>query len=297
MNGALEKIVDRFPPADGALRRRFIAGGFVTLFLLFTGILPITEVVKIDIAVVIGSPVFVFAFLILVYAIGGIVEVIGQIFILRAIGELAWMVAYPYKKNRSKGIGRVLLSYSIWLIPGYFLSYFYFFRGLLGITKFHLDLRLSANASKIYDQLPERVQTGLSQPLGDEFDFAWKFLESKLRMEDKQWVHRRDARNKEVLAILSAMTIVAAMGAVLLAPRLGQTLTDVSNLDSQYIIFAVQIGVLIIILAYRGYFLLLHSSIKDAIEIMSLSEDLDNVESETRRVEDFATNKEQTESE
>lgn len=275
MPDGLEKIAEKIPYSEGGLRRRFTSGGmivFAVLFLIYES--PTSSLETLTAKDLIASPVIALGLLVLIYAIGNIVEMIGELFIVRAVGETVWAGnrANEWWGRRSIPV-RLLVFIPLVYFAGFYF-YYHILRGLVGVSRYRweVDKFLSAKATRYFHNLPETIQNGLAHPLGDHFDSAWKYLQVHSTEEGKQWLVKLDSRNKDILTITSSLIVV------LLLLFFGTA--DVLPEDSQTVGtgFFLLSGVLVLLTLlplplFRGYFLMLRKSIVGALEIASINTD------------------------
>ena len=176
----LDKILDRLPFFDGSGRRRFVAGGIIFIGLAgfnwesLSGTLGSLEVKDIF-----ASPMIAGGALLLVYAIGSIVDLFGELFLIRAASGIFWGLTAPNRatamsERRLMKALKVGLAYCV-AIPQAILG---MLLGLIGRTKYTIQLSglLSQEAQSVYESLPEKVAEGLSEPVGDNSEVALKFI-------------------------------------------------------------------------------------------------------------------------
>ncbi|NQY11297.1 MAG: hypothetical protein HRT71_17500 [Flavobacteriales bacterium] len=98
----IDKFLDKLPYTDGTGRIKFIAGSVVLIGILYmySEIVPakIVALAELDLADFISSPSLIAGAILIVYAIGNLVEVFGEYFLIRATAGLLT----PYNKLRIK---------------------------------------------------------------------------------------------------------------------------------------------------------------------------------------------------
>jgi hypothetical protein len=215
-DGMLEKLIDKFPYSDGSLRRRFVSGAIVliSLWVAFNvNLKTIIEGVSID--SIIKSPTILLGIVLLIYAIGNIIEILGEIFLVRAASGTFYAIQFPlhHFRNRNPWM-KYSLRILLWVAFVPSLIYYSIFKGLVGFTDFRFDIesRISNHSIRFYKSLPEKVISGLSQPLGDDAEIAWKYLISSFSSEgDKRWARRLITHAKDVLSVTTAFVIVTLL--------------------------------------------------------------------------------------
>jgi hypothetical protein len=90
LNDVVQRLLDRLPYSDGSGRRRFVAGGIVVIGLVLSGI--VTEGIRdlappllgVNAEMLFRSPLLILSVMLVVYALGTVVELLGDIFLVRA---------------------------------------------------------------------------------------------------------------------------------------------------------------------------------------------------------------------
>ena len=94
----IDKILEKLPYSDGSLRRRFVSGGIVLagIFILCSGtIKPIIK--EVGYGSILASPMVAFASRLLIYALGNVIDMIGEIFFVRAASGVFWAFSFPHR--------------------------------------------------------------------------------------------------------------------------------------------------------------------------------------------------------
>jgi len=100
----MDRLIEKLPFFDGSGRRRFVSGGLLVVAVLIMGwqetIKP--EIPEVGLKEIIASPIIAAGLVLLVYAIGTVVEMIGEIFMVRAASGLFWGMTFPKRYWESK---------------------------------------------------------------------------------------------------------------------------------------------------------------------------------------------------
>lgn len=161
------------------------------------------------------SPILVGIAVLSVYALGNLVEMFGEIFLVRAAAGMFWSMSFPNRNttgSRRKIINKITFALKICAVP--FLIIYNVAKGFLGYTSYQIEISssLTQKAKKYYDNKikPEhRVEDGIKCPVGNSAETTWKhFVDLFDTDTDKRWARRSIARVKDVLAITTAMIIV-----------------------------------------------------------------------------------------
>lgn len=211
----LDQLLERLPILDGGGRRRLTAGTIV----LLSAILVFSDLQS-DLKAVAEKGSSLSALLalggLLVYATGVIVELVGEVFLARAVSNATWSFVSATERWRSRHSGwtRFILWPLVVALWGSVRAVGYFLTGLSGNSKWRMALapRLSTQGQQIYTQLPEPVRKSIDKPLGYNSEFGRKALVSRLNSaNDRRWARRQLDRPKDVLALVSAIVIALTL--------------------------------------------------------------------------------------
>lgn len=211
----LDQLLERLPILDGGGRRRLIAGSIVLLSatLVFTDLPGDFKAIaekgsSLSALLAVGG--------LLVYAAGMTIEVVGEVFLARAVSNATWsfVSASNYLKLRYSGGARFLLWPLVVALWGSVDAVGYFIAGLFGNSKWRMSLvsRLSPQGEQVYAQLPDSVRKSIDKPLGYNSEFGRKALVNRLNSaDDRRWARRQLDRPKDVLALVSAIVIALTL--------------------------------------------------------------------------------------
>ena len=271
----LEKIIDMVPYSNGGFRRRMTAGTIVNLSIGIALILSgHTFGIKIeDLKSVLSSPMVAIVFFLLVYAVGGLVEVLADLFITRLTGNTAWAIISPKYmfQNKHKLIRPILRMFAYY--PGIaFLLYIEWGKAFAGKSSYEwkeLEKELKPKARDHLEQLPDIVKDGIKDPFGKYEDLPWRYFSSHGANDDVKALARKlENRNKDVLVIVTSLMIAAIINV---------SFQDLTNNEKVIIgnealaIILIQVLMLVPIVFLGSYFLLLKQSILTIIEYNTLS--------------------------
>ena len=209
----MDKILDRLPYFDGSGRRRFVAGGIILIGIAVPNWDGLQTVLgDVEIGDIVTSPTIAAGALLLVYAIGSLAEMFGELFLVRAASGIFWGLRVPIHVVKYKNkVLRVTIRTILVVFIGPILSFVFFLYGIIGRTRYTIDITtlLSQNARKLYEALPEKVARGLRMPVGDDTELALKFIIDELGSEaDRKWARRLVVRAKDVAATITALQVV-----------------------------------------------------------------------------------------
>lgn len=228
MAETIDKILDKLPYSDGSLRRRFVSGGIVIVGALVISLilssykeepLFIAKIKQIfettEPTDILKSPILVGIAVLSVYALGNLVEMFGEIFLVRAAAGMFWSMSFPYRRpvGKRRSISKIsIFVLKIYAVP--FLIIFNVAKGIFGYTSYQIEIcsSLTEKAKSYYDKKikPEhKVAAGLTCPVGNNAETTWKHLVDQFQTDtDKMWARRSIGRVKDVLAITTALIIV-----------------------------------------------------------------------------------------
>jgi hypothetical protein len=210
MGSNISAVFERIPILDGGGRRRLTAGTLVVL----TAVLVIDSL-RSGIATLITNKDLSLSLVLagaglLIYATGVIVELVGEVFLARAVSNFVWsyLHANAYAKTWRPLYRSIAWPYvSIW---GTLRGACYFVLGLFGASRWRMRpmRRLSANASQAFENQPPAVRESIQCALGNNAEFGRKALIDQLRTpESRRWARTLMDRPKDVLALVSAIII------------------------------------------------------------------------------------------
>ena len=279
MADALGKILERIPYAEGAFRRRLVAGGLLLLLLFVPSMLGEEEadlvppkaaaliLDKMDLT----SPVAMLTALIVTYSVGTLVEVLADTYVAGLVGGVGWGIMLP---TRLSGSARSFLRYIklASLFPVGMVSIYWFAAlGCIGKSPYREDPlpRLKGEGQKAFLNLPDAIKEALSRPFSNGFEKGWRYLVLTAPEDQRQWLIKLEARNRDILAISTSLLVAFLLAFAMYYDKIG------------FQLFLAAPWVLV--MALYGYFMLLRQSILDAIELRSLTEV--NMRSKTDSVE------------
>lgn len=206
----ISALLERIPIMDGGGRRRLTAGTIVVI----TSVLVIdslrTAISSAITAKDISLTLLLAGAALLIYATGVIVELVGEVFLARAVSNFVW--AYVDVSNRTRTWRRLYQPLAGLYIPiwGTLAAVANFVAGLFGSTQWRMRpmWRLSARAREIFELQPPPVRSSIEQALGLNAEFGRKALIDQLpTSESRRWARKQMDRPKDVLAIVSAVII------------------------------------------------------------------------------------------
>lgn len=271
----VDKLLEKLPVADGRFRRRMMAGGIVALI---AGLTYRKEATlsggPLELKDLLLSPSLLFVGLVIVYAIGGVVEIFGQLFVIRAVGESNHFVRKTLASDNSRHwivewfvkIGKMFV-----VIYG---VYFALAKGIFGKTEYEFvpsGTNVSPEGLQALARMPGKVRDGIVHPLGDNAEYAVQYLERRLDDRSRKFVEAKFRNCREMLVLLTSILV----GGLLVLPKYLEHLASSSGGQIEEVsalaIFLLQIAGLLVALLFRGYFLLLHSALSDLIELSASS--------------------------
>ena len=253
-----DKILDRIPFFDGSGRRRFVSGGIVLIGIVALNWGALGGALKplgtFDAKDFIASPMIALIVVLMIYALGSIIDLFGELFLVRAASGIFWALNRPLHvvqrshNEYAKKPGRTRITKTkdflmtslktlwaiIWVIPHVLWSVL---MGFVGKTRYSFQIKrvLSKNALKFYTQLPEKVSDGIYHPVGNNAQVAQKYLIDQFTKEsDRKWGWRQITRAKDVAATTTALLVILFHGVITgkLAPteELSENAVEILNL-------------------------------------------------------------------
>ena len=181
-----DAFIERIPLLDGGGRRRLTAGAIVVLTVLLASPELSGWIVNAVETKVASVSLFLAAGALLIYATGVIVELIGEVFLARAVANAAWSyiaAAQFLREQRWHRLAKQLAWLPIVVVWGTPRAIAYFVLGLFGGSRWRMRLapRLSQQARSFYEELPTAVRGALEHTLSNKADFGRKAVIDELR--------------------------------------------------------------------------------------------------------------------
>ena len=209
MSSGIGKLIEKIPYLDGGFRRRMTAGAIVVISLIFIfgSDISLTDLL----GKVTTSPTFGILALLIIYAAGGLVEVLANLFATKLAGNMMWLIiapAYMYEKHpRWARIPlRILAFYPgmLFRFPGECIEAMY---GRSSYEWRSLEKRLYPDAKEYFRTLPDVVQHGLKNPFGNHSDLSWEYFCNNGSKEEIETTRKFRARSKDTLVIITSIII------------------------------------------------------------------------------------------
>jgi hypothetical protein len=147
----------------------------------------------------------------LIFATGVLVELVGEVFLARAVANVVWSYAELSDQTAQwSHARRKMLAGAYIAFLGTLRAPFYFAFGLFGGSKWRMRIeeKLSEDAKNSYSKLPKSVRTSIERSLGNNAEFGRRALIDRLGTAAAQrWARRLMDRPKDVLALISAIVI------------------------------------------------------------------------------------------
>ncbi|MDX1486654.1 MAG: hypothetical protein R3268_00530, partial [Acidiferrobacterales bacterium] len=139
-------------------------------------------------------------------------EMFGDLFLVRAASGVLWATTFPMRHVKSgKKITQHLIRLLLWVFVVPFLALANFARGLIGHTtyNFSLSASLTERGERLLKSFPEKVIAGLTKPVGDDAEFAFKYIVERMSEErDRRWARRLIARAQDVSSVTTAILLL-----------------------------------------------------------------------------------------
>ena len=147
------KILERIPIFDGSGRRRFVTGGIILIGIALTHSIafnaPLKDIVPegIEATDLLTSPMVIAISVLIVYTVGTIFELFGELFLTRVASGIFWAIQFPVRFIQERGKQKKLDMFDRALI--YVVTYifavpplliFFSFCGFLCVTFYRFDL-------------------------------------------------------------------------------------------------------------------------------------------------------------
>ena len=134
-----------------------------------------------------------------------------------------------------------------------------------GVQNDLAEQNLSPAALDAVGSMPGRVRDGIIFPLGNNADFAIQYMETSLDERSRKYIHGKFRNSREMLVFLSSLVVCAP---IVFLRFFDQIVNVDPAVSSEFAVtIALQAVGILIILLFRGYFILLHSAIGDLVEL------------------------------
>ena len=312
MSSGFAKLIGIIPYLDGGVRRRLSAGTIVLIS--FTFLFPKSYISILDInltyslAKVITSPIFAIFAILIIYAAGGLVEVIADMFFAKLAGNMRWLFTAPkywHEKHRRLeklfplkpkapltkaplknllfyyfGILLKLLSFYFLVIPLFLIECI---KVTYGISSFNWERGLKRNLSlcayTYFEKLPEAVRAGLQSPFGNSSDFSWEYFCNNGIKEEIETAKRLRERSKDALVIITSAMIPMIIMMSKITEFIFFFVSGIYNTGNTYCdigLFALLVGPFLIsfsVLLLLAYVLIVLQSMFSILELKALNKE------------------------
>jgi ABC-type multidrug transport system fused ATPase/permease subunit len=216
-----------------------------------------------DLKDVVTSPLVAVVTLLLVYAVGGLVEVLADLFVTRLTGNTVWAFISPMYMFQERQTFLRLILRALTYYPGIFvLLYFEWVKAFIGRSSYrwrNLDQQLKSGTRDHLKTYPEIIKDGLKDPFGKHGDLPWLYFAYHGTNDDVKVLARKlENRKQDVLVIVTSFLISAAIVLSVYDPA-GDT-------EKGGHLFALQLLMLVPVVFLGSYFLLLKQSILTILE-------------------------------
>lgn len=165
-----------------------------------------------------SSTVVLGAFLILIYVVGSVIEVLGDAFLIRHGGGLIAGVHVAFSRPIERFTQwSVPAKYTVcvlwWLFLTPILIWPSIFQSVIGKLRYQQDLDavLSDESRRLLESFPNAVRDGLIDPTGLNLDTAWTFLTQQVTGDQKVILQQLSARNRDFASVVSALVCLTVL--------------------------------------------------------------------------------------
>ena len=289
------EIVNKIPYIDGGFRRRMTAGTIVTLTIGYSVF--ITGADNLDgasqygyafgtgfkqLADVLSSPAAAVLFFLLVNAVGGLVEVVAELFVAKFTSNIAWAVTEPRWNTRNKNklikwivqyAKRISFSLAVPFRIYYGLAMALRGRSIYRWEDLRRELRTSTRAD--FKKYPGVVIDGLMEPFGKYGSVSWKYFADYGNTNSTKALARTlESRNRDILTIVSSLLTPTTLALVIFVEVIMRQLSHLPAVNSNpTFVYTLLLGALLLPLAMvvllYSYFKLVRQSILTILECNS----------------------------
>ena len=214
-------VLDRIPPSDGGLRRKFNGGIlFVLIFTIgvfwFPGISVLATFISGKFSAInpdwtiLNSFTFAIVLVSIVFVIGNLIDVVSEMLLSRILSIFGGV----YVRHRMSEFTKVSDRSGSGCQPP----------------------SSSQVLRTIHSKLPFYVRKGLENPYGRQFVVAFRYLISIAPVDEKAWLQQLDTRNRNLFSVLSSMfiavSVVVTMTLAMVEEQITHERSAPYNLDS-----------------------------------------------------------------
>ncbi|MEM9009343.1 MAG: hypothetical protein AAGE59_38310 [Cyanobacteria bacterium P01_F01_bin.86] len=151
------------------------------------------------------------SFILLAYAIGGIIEVISSLYFKRLAGNVLWSIYVPskvFKKHHKLHIRIAMLPLQIFLalvlLPiGILMS---IFRTSMFEWRPH-EVCIGTRVKGNFEKLPKQVIESLSKPFGELSDLSWEYFSVSGTIKHQKFARKLKASMSDMIVLISSITV------------------------------------------------------------------------------------------
>jgi hypothetical protein len=153
-----------------------------------------------------------------IYLTGAMVELLGEVILIRLIGNFLWGFSVPLVWATRKPLSKpcLLLKRGLLYLPALYAAvwfgYYFLGRAICGLSDFRWLERsrpFSKDGLAFFESLPAPVNDGLQAPFGYRLELAWRYLQARAKPPGDQWLKSLENRNRDLIAIITAVMISA----------------------------------------------------------------------------------------
>lgn len=269
------KISDRIPYLDGGFRRKVFAGVpvFAAIVIFFTSqseALKATPIVidKDNITIALIS-------MIIIFAIGSVVEIFAEYFVKRGVGNIIWCAQLPVKAvNLKTKSATSVLRFLIYFYSAPFMVIAALVMGVFGYCPYRLmptDI-VSRKAVTSLNKLPPLIADSFKDPYGDHFDASWRNVAVQLSATNRQIVFAKFASCSDLVTMITTILFVFFIffGGQFSGGSDGAAIAN-SSIIVNVLFSGFGISAAMIALSY-SYFFVLRGAIRNCLELYSMEQ-------------------------
>lgn len=276
----IKDIAQRIPFFDGAMRRRLFAGVTVVVagVQFFPDLMPLKDVVSPD--KLLSSWIGAIFLLLVVFAVGAVLEILGEVIVSGLIGAMIWSIVAPrhipmpktrYARNVTLGF---LYTFVLpWLMFGALVA------ALFGVRGFPVPVALKTpGAKRVFGALPPIVKQGMRYPFGEFFDLSWRHMAKSADDEERRQIINKFNYCKDLNVLATVVLFILGMYLVSAGALFDITLTSETATGAQRTIDVDFLGyftIVAIVLSFVSfiYLLALAVALRSSLELCALHED------------------------
>ena len=226
-------FAQQIPSYDGAMRRRLFSGLLIGVCYLEFAPEPLSIWGEDSASELLKSWIAGIFFVLAALAIGAIVDIFADVFVVGLCGAVCWAAVAPKNaimpKSKAAYYTAFLFHYTFSILP---LIVSAIVAAALGMRRFPMNIPVNGDSlpfnresrSRADMELPSVIEYGLRHPFCEYFEMSWRHLANKLEEKERRFVFNRFSGCADLVTLAAAIII-----SVLIALPSGRVMSNIST--------------------------------------------------------------------